>query len=381
MKNYAALGILLTLLAVAFSACSPAVATTQPTPVPVPDTPTIPVPTEAFDSLDMVEIPAPSLENNLVGEPTERTITVYLPPSYNMPDRRFPVVYYLPGYGDSGIFGFGLPGSMDSLIEEGKVNEMIVVVANGTSRMGGSFYANSPVTGNWEDFIAEDVVGYVDSHFRTMAQPESRGLTGHSMGGFGALNIAMHRPDVFGAVYSMSPGLFDENGLAESQMFAYESLIRDFIEFESGLSALSLEDAKRRMRGSPQQFAISYGYAFAPNPDRHPPYYDYPFTEVDGQLVRDDEVWSEWEGGYGGIADEAIQYKDNLLKLKGIVVDYGEHDEYSWIPKGSVYFGEQLAAAGIPVKVEAYNGSHQGQLGTRIRDFMLPFFSTILKFE
>jgi enterochelin esterase-like enzyme len=379
MKNYPAMRLILGLLAIACGACAPATPTSQPTAIP--NTPTIPVPTEAFNSLSSVTIPAPSLENNLVGEATERTITVYLPPSYNMPDKRFPVVYYLPGYGDSGIIGFGLPGSMDSLIEEGKVNEMIIVVANGTSRMGGSFYANSPVTGNWEDFIAQDVVGYVDSHFRTMAQPESRGITGHSMGGFGALNIAMHRPDVFGAVYSMSPGLFDENGLAESQMFAGESLIRAFIRFEAALSALSAEDAKKRVSGSPQQFAISYGYAFAPNPDRHPPYYDYPYTEVDGQLVRDDEVWERWESGFGGIADEARQYKDNLLKLKGIVVDYGESDEYSWIPRGCVYFGEQLAAAGIPVKVEAYNGSHQGQLGTRIRDFMLPFFSTTLEFE
>jgi pimeloyl-ACP methyl ester carboxylesterase len=381
MKNYTLFGTMLTLLAVAFSACAPAAPTSQPTPVP--DTPTIPVPvpTEAFDSLDMVEIPAPSLENNLVGEPTERTIAVYLPPSYNMPDKRFPVVYYLPGYGDSGMIGFGLPGSMDSLIEEGKVNEMIVVVANGISKMGGSFYANSPVTGNWENFIAEDVVGYVDSHFRTLAQSESRGITGHSMGGFGALNIAMHRPDVFGAVYSMSPGLFDENGLAESQIFAGESLIRGFIRFEGLLSALSAEDAKKRVSASPQQFALSYGYAFAPNADRQAPYYDYPYTEVDGELVRDEEVWKRWESGFGGIADEATDYKDNFLKLKGIVVDYGVHDEYSWIPKGSVYFGEQLAAAGIPVKVEGYNGSHQSQLGTRIRDFMLPFFSTTLEFE
>jgi pimeloyl-ACP methyl ester carboxylesterase len=379
MKSYAALGIMLTLLAVAFSACAPAAPTSQPTPVP--DTPTVPIPTEAFNSLNTVKIPAPSLENNLVGEPTERPITVYLPPSYNMPGERFPVVYYLPGYGDSGMIGFGLPGNIDSLIEEGKVNEMIIVVANGTSRMGGSFYANSPVTGNWEDFIAQDVVGYVDTHFRTSAQPESRGITGHSMGGFGALNIAMHRPDVFGAVYSMSPGLFDENGLAESQMFASESLVRGFVRFETLLSALSAEDAKKRVSGSPQQFALSYGYAFAPNPDRQSPYYDYPYTEVDGGLVRDDEVWQQWESGYGGIADEARQYKDNFLKLKGIVVDYGEYDEYSWIPKGCVYFGEQLAAAGIPVKVEAYNGSHQSQLGTRIRDFMLPFFSTTLEFE
>jgi pimeloyl-ACP methyl ester carboxylesterase len=331
--------------------------------------------------LDLVRIPAPSLENNLVGELAERDIYVYLPPSYGVPDKRFPVVYYLPGYGDSNMIGFRLPDSMDALIENGEVNEMIVVVASGTNKLGGSFYVNSPVTGNWEDFIVQDVVGYVDSHFRTLAQAESRGITGHSMGGFGALNIAMRHPDVFGAVYSMSPGLFDEDGLSESQMFDSESLIRSFVKYENGLAAVPVEEAQQKMPPSPQQFALSYGFAFVPNPDRHPPYFDYPFTEVDGQLVRDDTAWGKWESGFGGIADEAVQYKENFLELKGIVVDYGKYDEFGWIPKGCVYFGEQLSAAGIPVEVEEYNGSHQSELGVRIRDHMFPFFSTILKFE
>lgn len=370
--------LLLTFIFV-LSACTPIATAIQPTQIV--STPTITAPTEVFQPINTIKISAPSLKNNLVGEATERTIQVYLPPSYGIPDKHFPVIYYLPGYGDSGMIGFNLPGSMDRLVNDEKVNEMIIVVVNGTNKLGGSFYANSPVTGNWEDFIAQDVVGYVDGHFRTLAQAESRGITGHSMGGFGALNIAMHRPDVFGVVYSMSPGLFDENGLTESQMFESERLIQSFIKFEEKLSALPLEEAKTRISSSPDQFTLSYGFAFAPNPDRHPPYFNYPFTEVDGKLVRNDEIWKKWESGFGGIADEVILYKDNLLKLKGIVVDYGEYDEYNWIPKGCIYFGEQLTAAGIPVKVEAYSGSHQSVLGERIRDYMLPFFSAVLKFE
>jgi len=375
---------LLLLLAFVFSSCAPATAVIQPTQVStrIPaNTPEVTVPAEVFQSINMIEIPAPSLSTNLLGEPAERTIYVYLPPSYNTSDKRYPVIYYLPGYGDSTMNGFRLPQHMDALIEAGDVREMIVVVASGASKLGGSFYVNSPVTGNWEDYVVDDLVGYIDSHFRTLPQAASRGITGHSMGGFGALNIAMLHPDVFGGVYSMSPGLFDENGLAESQMFDSEILIRNFVEYESGLSAVPLEEAKRKMLPSPQQFALSYGFAFAPNPDRHPPYFDYPYTEVDGQLVRDDAIWQKWESGFGEIADEVARYKDNLLKLKGIVVDYGEFDEYGWIPKGCVYFGEQLTAVGIPVKVESYNGNHSNQLGQRISDFMLPCFSTILKFE
>jgi pimeloyl-ACP methyl ester carboxylesterase len=254
-------------------------------------------------------------------------------------------------------------------------------VAGGDSKMGGSFYVNSPVTGNWEDYIVKDVVSFVDSRFRTLPQAESRGITGHSMGGFGALNIAMHHPEVFGAVYSMSPGLFDENGLAESFMLAQHQLIQNFVDYEAELASLPPEDAQRKMFAAPEEFSLAYGYAFAPNPDRHPPYFDYPYTEIGGQLVRNEEIWKNWESGFGGIAEEAMQYKENLLKLKGIVVDYGIRDENPWIPKGSEYYGEQLTAAGIPVKVERYEGNHFDQLGQRIREHMLPFFSTLLTFE
>src|SRR5690349_5211484 len=184
-----------------FSSCAPAAPTTVPTSTQLPATPTtVPAtPIAIFQSMNTIKIDAPSLMNNLVGEPTERTIYVYLPPSYGASEKQYPVVYYLPGYGDSNVIGFRLPGDMDALIESGKLNEMIMVVAGGDSKMGGSFYVNSPVTGNWEDYIVKDVVGFVDSHFRTLPQARSRGITGHSMGGFGALNIAMHNPDVFGA--------------------------------------------------------------------------------------------------------------------------------------------------------------------------------------
>ncbi len=369
------------LILVVLLGSSCAIAATAVQPTQLANTPTVAVPTEVFRSMNMIKISAPSLAENLVGEPAERTIYVYLPPSYNTSDRHYPVIYYLPGYGDSAMTGFQLPGDMDFLIESGKLNEMIFVVSSGDSKPGGSFYVNSPVTGSWEDHIVNEVVGYVDSHFRTLPQAESRGIAGHSMGGFGALNIAMSHPDVFSAVYSMSPGLFDESGLEESFMFSSEPTIRNFVKYEEQLASLSLENAQKRMLSSPQEFALAYGYAFAPNADRHPPYFDYPYTEVNGMLVRDDAVWKKWESGFGGIAEETAQYKQNLLQLKGIVVDYGIHDENPWIPKGCVYYGEQLTAAGIPVKVESYDGNHSNQLGQRISDFMLPFFSGILKFE
>jgi S-formylglutathione hydrolase len=364
------------------SACAPAV----PVQLPQVETPTVIPPTDIpptpdYLPYDSVKITASSLENNLIGESTQRTLYVYLPPSYKTSEKRYPVIYYLPGFGDSQMIRFNLPEDMDALIEKNQAREMIIVVINGTNKLGGSFYVNSPVTGNWEDFVIHDVVQYMDNHYRTLPSAASRGITGHSMGGFGALNLAMLHPDIFGAVYSMSPGLFDENGLAESQMFSEPSTIQSFVEYNQKVLAMPMDETAASMFQSPQEFAFAYGNAFAPKPGQHPPYYDYPYSEVNGQMVRDEAVWKKWEGGFGGIPDEVAQYKGNFLKLKGIVVDYGTEDAYAWIPKGCVYFGDQLTAAGIPVKIESFDGGHENELGTRIGDHMLPFFSSTLAFE
>jgi S-formylglutathione hydrolase len=356
-------------------------ATVEPPATVTTATVTEATPTTQPQRIIRATIAAPSLAANLVGEKPERPIMVYLPPSYDSSDARFPVIYYLPGYGDSDFLGF-VPGrDSDDLMASGAIPEFIFVSANGINEVGGSFYVNSPVTGNWEDFVAEDVVSYVDANFRTLAQPESRGLAGHSMGGFGALNMAMHRPDVFGAVYSMSPGAFDLDGLSESQMFADERAIRAYLAMEDELAGLPTEEAAKKMtrQFGDLGFALAYGLAFAPNPERQPPLSDYPYTREGEQLVRDETIWQRWEAGYGGNAAKVEEYADNLKLLRGLVVDVGVYDNYGWIPKGVAYLGEQLEAAGIPAEVLTYEGSHQDKLKQRWLESALPFFASTLE--
>lgn len=84
--------------------------------------------------------------------------------------------------------------AMDSLLREGATREMIIVMPNAHNAFGGSFFANSPVTGHREDFIVRDLVRWVDRRYRTVRSRSGRGITGHSMGGFGALRIALGIP-------------------------------------------------------------------------------------------------------------------------------------------------------------------------------------------
>src|SRR5438876_830508 len=161
----------------------------------------------------------PSLEKNLTGESTNRNVSIYLPPSYDTsPNKRYPVVYLLHGIGDTekeftsawagNTEEWGtVQGLMNHGIGEGHFGEMIIVMPDARTKMMGSFFTNSSATGNWEDFIVKDLVSLIDQKYRTLARSESRGIAGHSMGGYGAIKLGMKHPDVFSVVYGMNPAL------------------------------------------------------------------------------------------------------------------------------------------------------------------------------
>jgi len=171
------------------------------------------------EGLVVDQITSPSLEGNLLGDPATREVIVYLPPCYNQ-GGNFPVVYLLHGYtGNARTFASdantglywpvesdfpegGIYGLLNDLIIAGDLKEMIVVMPDASNMYGGSFYANSELTGNYEDYIVEDLVSYIDSNYRTIPSRDSRAIVGHSMGGYGAVKLAMKHPDVFGAVAS-----------------------------------------------------------------------------------------------------------------------------------------------------------------------------------
>jgi pimeloyl-ACP methyl ester carboxylesterase len=167
----------------------------------------------AQSSLVVDSVSSPGLASNVVGDSPVRRTLVYLPPSYRRdPTRRYPVLYLLHGatslpqeWIDSTYGGFDMRVAMDSLVAASATPEMIVVMPDANNALEAGFYANSPATGNWEDFVVRDLVHHVDERYRTERQASRRALVGHSMGGFGALAIGFKRPDVFGLIYAISP--------------------------------------------------------------------------------------------------------------------------------------------------------------------------------
>ena len=327
----------------------------------------------------MIDIPAPSLAGDMLGVINEREISIYLPPSYFTSDKRYPVVYFLPGYLCTAM-GLTFPNDVDRLIEDGAIQEMIIVSASGKNELGGSFYVNSPVTGNWEDFIAQDVVGYVDANYRTVPEAGSRAISGFSMGGYGALNLAVKHPDLFSSVYAMSPVLSTPDGIVDGTFPDDETKMR-YLERMDSLVGMHKQDAVEAidaMFPADTALPLAYGAAFSPDPDGAPPYAYLPYVLMGGKPVKDEAAWQDWQKGAGGLAAQVEQYKDNWLKLEGIAVNYGTLDELKYIPPGSEYFAQQLQAAGIPVDLTSYVGSHEGDLRLRIRKGLLPYLSARL---
>src|SRR5579862_2187884 len=160
-------------------------------------------------TVEHIKIHGAALEGNLEGDAADPEVTIYLPPSYTTQrTRRYPVVYLLHGYGGTDGTWTGrlaqLPASADKLAASSGYHELIVVMPNAFSLHKGSMYSNSVTSGDWESYIAHDLVAYMDSHYRTVATRAGRGLAGHSMGGYGAIRIGMKRPDVFSSLYVMS---------------------------------------------------------------------------------------------------------------------------------------------------------------------------------
>ncbi len=170
----------------------------------VPD----PVPGAKPVTVEHIKIHGAALEGNLEGDAVDRDVIVFLPPSYAKDKKRlYPVVYALHGYSigaEQWTHEIHVPQTIEGAFARGS-QEMIVVLPDSKTIYNGSMYSSSVTTGDFENFIAHDVVAYIDAHYRTIPNRASRGLVGHSMGGYGASRIGMKHPDVFGALYIMSP--------------------------------------------------------------------------------------------------------------------------------------------------------------------------------
>lgn len=300
---------------------------------------------------------SPALEGNLEGNSATREVRVYLPPSYDSdPDRRYPVVYYLHGYTGTAQRQMELMDAEAGIAGFETDNEMIVVLPDALTKRGGSFYVNSPTVGDFEHFIAEDLVSAIDVQFRTIADRDSRGLAGHSMGGYGAWHVGMQHPDVFSSLYLQSACCILPREVDAERDAAMETLDPDALEPGNFMA----------------RTYYTYAAALSPNP-QNPPYY-WDLATQGGEL--DELVVARWT------AQSPIVFVGEhipaLKSMEAIAMDVGDED-------GGLDAQRQMAAQldkfGVPYSFEVYAGDHTNRLTERFEQNVLPFFAEHLDAE
>jgi enterochelin esterase-like enzyme len=310
-----------------------------------------------------IKVHGKSLEGNLEGDAVDREVIVFLPPGYNAnTTRRYPVVYALHGYSigaEQWTHEIHVPQTIEGAFALG-AKEMIVVLPDSKTVHNGSMYSSSVTTGDFEKFISRDLIEYIDAHYRTIPNRMSRGLVGHSMGGYGATRIGMKHPDVFGSLYIMSPCCLSPRPAAPANL-----------EAEKTLEAVKSEaDSAKLPFFSRAQLASAA--AWSPDPKNPPLYLDLPFK--DGVVQPD--ILAKWTAN----APLAFidQYVDNLREYRAISIDVGDQDR---LKTDTQRLHEVLDKYGIANGFEMYSGTHTSAVADRFQNHVLKFFSNNLCFE
>jgi len=306
-------------------------------------------------TVERIKIHGAALAGNLEGDATDRDAFVFLPPGYARDKhRRYPVVYALHGFfigAEQWSHEIHVPQTIEGAFAQG-VPEMIVVLPDSKTLHNGSMYSSSVTTGDFENFIARDVVAYVDAHYRTLPDRRSRGLVGHSMGGYGATRIGMKHSDVFGSLYIMSPCCLAPRPPPNDPELQKK--------IEAAKSGADLDKLPFWVRAQ-----LASAAAWSPNPANPPWFSDLPTR--DGQPRP--EVLEKWNAN----APLAFidQYVMNLRSYRAISIDVGDQDG---LRTDTTTLHEVLDRYQIAHGFEIYSGTHTSRVADRFQNHVLPFF-------
>jgi enterochelin esterase family protein len=299
------------------------------------------------------------LEGNAAGDPSVRTVPVYLPPSYeDAPGRRYPVIFVLAGFTgrgrtllNDGPWSPGLDERMDALVAAG-CGEAILVMPDCFTRFGGSQYLDSSATGRYETHVIAELVPWADRRFRTLATRDARGVAGKSSGGYGALTLGMKHPDVFGAVACHSGDMgFDYCYRGDVPRACTQ------LQQAGGLGAWLERFAAKRQRSHDDMLTLNIvgmAAAYSPDPAAAPFGFALPCDLETGTFQED--VWRRWLEHDPLVTLDA--HAAALRSLRLLYLDCGTQDEFN-LHHGARLFSRRLRALGIAHEHEEFDDGHR----------------------
>jgi hypothetical protein len=320
------------------------------------------------------QIASTNFADNKIGVSPVRRMVVYLPPGYDSSTHRYPVIYFLPNpFEDNYRFDFDhgdALGVFDRAIAEGVIKGFILVAVDMNTPLGSSWYVNSPTTGNWEDFMIQELVPYVDANFKTLPDRNSRGIAGIFIGGYGAIRFGMRHPDVFGSVYAMHPVGTGTGVNMSAGLPKWDILV----------NAKSSDDVKKDFR---TQIFTTMFQAHLPDPDKPPLFIDLLAHQEKDQLIIDAKLMERFRNNFY-LETMIGRYADNLKSLRGFKFDWDRSDANFDHVYANQAFTHELSEFGIVHQAEEYTGAFgESDWGVDGRFYteVMPFFARCLVFD
>lgn len=300
------------------------------------------------------------LGGNPLGDPTRRSVAVYLPPGYDDSDRCYPTLWSLPAYTSSGPaqlswrnHGESLPQRLDRLIGERTMPPALCVMPDTYTSLGGNQFVDSPAIGDYASYLVDELIPAVDGRYRTVADASGRAAFGKSSGGFGALHLARTRPATFGAIASHAGDAGFDRVFPRDFVTACDELARHDLDLEGFVRAFW-----RARRPSGRAFhtlmVLCLSASYSPDSSR-PLGLALPFDLRTARL--DEAVWQRW------LPFDPVHWDDagmaSLASLRGVWIDAGDRDQY-YIHYGTRELHDRLERAGIDHRYEEFSGTHSG---------------------
>lgn len=294
------------------------------------------------------------LESNKLNDDSLRYNHVLVPKSEKT---AYPVVFILSGYGSDGLKNFGFKGfesnfvqEIDGWAESGVIPEAIYVFVNAWTKWGGSQFINSQGAGQYEDYIANELVATIKAELPASQDHNHWSVFGGSSGGYGALSLICNQPEKFKKAVCLSPDSFFQISLLP-EIYKTYPYIRDL----GGCKKIYdlYKNGELRLSSS-MQFAmfnvIAMAHAYAPMDESHEPI--FPIDEK-GKLNLD--IWEEWK------KFDPLLFAASVIKNKGayIYLSVGTKDEYG-LQYGARQLSENLQKSlGNRFFYREYEGYHR----------------------
>lgn len=296
-----------------------------------------------------------AVANNLLGDPTERRVDVYIPHGHD--GRDLPLLVDLVGFTAGGPkhtawlnFGENVPERADRLIADGLMPPCVIAFPDCFTRLGGNQYVNSAAMGNWEDFLIEECVPEIEKRFGCGGHGK-RGVFGKSSGGYGSMVHGLLHADFWSAAASHSGDMGFELMFAADfahtlrRLDKYDGSIEAFIDGFEASKKVSGDDLHAMMM-------LAMAATYDPDPDR---YMGIRLPVTLDTCERIPELWANW------MAWDPIEmlpaHGENLKSLKALYIDCGTVDQYNLL-YGARRMTRELTARGIDHVYEEFPDNH-----------------------